>query len=67
MVEINHVDRIRFYRCQEPKFISVWKKNIGRIDNEFKNIKGSPCVCSNHFEHGHPTKEMPHPTLYLKG
>lgn len=67
LVKMDHVDCVRFYRSQNVKHIQIWRKRIGRMDKRFKEMKGSPCVCSNHFKFGRPTKDSPHPVLYLKG
>ena len=62
---MKHVkSRLKFHTCRNPKFYRKWTSLINRVGF---TVGSSTRVCSNHFEHGRPSLDKPHPTLYLKG
>ena len=66
IVQIDHVRSVKFHSCKNLKDFPRWKKLLGRADPNFR-VTAHTKVCSNHFKHGQPTADDPHPSLYLKG
>ena len=58
-----HVQCIKWHKPQ-PKYFKLWERLIKRKD--FR-ITANTWVCSNHFVHGKPMGEHPHPELWLRG
>ena len=63
---MDHVRSVKFHFCKNLKDFSRWKKLLGQADPNFR-VTAHTKVCSNHFKHGQPTADDPHPSLYLKG
>ena len=63
---MDHVRSVKFHSCKNLKDFPRWKKLLGRADPNFRETAHTK-VCSNHFKHGQPTADDPHPSLYLKG
>ena len=55
---------LKFHTCRNKSHYRRWTSLINRVGF---TVGSSTRVCSNHFEHGRPSLDKPHPTLYLKG
>ena len=55
---------LKFHTCRVRKNFRIWTNLLNRF--KFK-VGPSTRVCSNHFKHGRPSLDEPHPTLYLDG
>ncbi|KAK2553559.1 hypothetical protein P5673_025047, partial [Acropora cervicornis] len=53
------VQCIKWHKPQ-PKYFKLWERLI-------KRVTANTRVCSNHFVHGKPMGEHPHPELWLRG
>ncbi len=58
-----HVSYIQWHQPQKKHF-KLWERLINR--QSFK-VTVNTRVCSNHFVHGRPMGEHPHPELWLRG
>ena len=58
-----HVHYIKWHQPQKKHF-KLWERLINR--KNFK-VTANTRVCSNHFVHGRPLGEHPHPELWLRG
>ena len=54
---------IKWHKPQ-PKYFKLWERLINR--KNFR-VTANTRVCSNHFVHGKPMGEHPHPELWLRG
>ncbi|XP_014664453.1 PREDICTED: uncharacterized protein LOC106806841 [Priapulus caudatus] len=59
----DHINTLRFHSCKK-KYCATWTRLLHR--DGFK-VTTTTKVCSNHFLHGQPFSDEPHPTLYMKG
>ena len=64
-IKMKHVKGLlKFHTCRNKNHYRRWTSLINRAGF---TVGSSTRVCSNHFEHGRPSLDKPHPTLYLKG
>ena len=60
----NAVYGIKFFTCTNRKHYKKWER---LLHLKGYTVTSNTKVCSNHFKHGQPFKDDPHPSLYLRG